>query len=251
MDQINLAQRYKYQKSRFKLLKKFKISCLIIAFTSGCVAIISICLLTPEIKTSSKLQLPSQISLTDWQFKESKNLNILLENDATSAQQYLYISSAQNVLKVDALYTNGMVSIPKSLEMIGIKYSNNNLIMRYLDKVGYYALFSDQERAYLSSCINSRGMTTVTEEQFINNRPLEITWSHISAYLMGTSDLFDDRCLFTTISIPIEKNDLVGQNNSSLDKKYQTLEKAWINWHLYWKDNFPKESYFFKTKSIP
>jgi cyanosortase A-associated protein len=240
MDQTNLAQVYKYQKSRFKLLKNIKIFCLIIACTSVFFAI-SICLFNSNLKTHSKLQLPSQISLANWQLKESKILNISLDNDATSAQQYLYISSPRNILRIDAIYTNGTVSISKSLEMIGVKSSNNNLSMRYLEKVGYYALFSDQERAYLSSCINSLGMTTVTEEQFINNRPLEITWRHISAYLMGTSDLFDDRCLFTTISIPIEKNDLVGKNNSSLDKKYQTLEKAWINWHLYWKDNFPKE----------
>ncbi|WP_271253905.1 cyanoexosortase A system-associated protein [Pseudanabaena sp. Chao 1811] len=239
MNQINLAQGYKYQKSRLKFLKNIKTSCLVIACTSSFVAI-SICLFNLNLKTRSKLQLPNQISLANWQFKESKILNISLDNDATSAQQYLYVSSSRNVLRVDAIYTNGTVSISKSLEMIGVKSSNNNLSMRYLDKVGYYALFSDKERAYLSSCINSRGMTTATEEQFINNRPLEMTWSHISAYLMGTSDLFDDRCLFTTISIPIEKNDL-GQNSSSLDKKYQTLEKVWINWHLYWKDNFPKE----------
>jgi len=239
MNQINLAQGYKYQKLRFKSLKKIKTSCLAIVCASGFIAI-SICLFNPNLKTRSKLQLPNQISLTNWQFKESKILNISLDNNATSAQQYLYVSASRNVLRVDAIYTNGTVSISKSLEMIDVKFSNNNLSMRYLDKVGYYALFSDKERAYLSSCINSHGMTTVTEEQFINNRPLEITWSHISAYLMGTSDLFDDRCLFTTISIPIEKNDL-GQNSSSLDKKYQTLEKVWINWHLYWKDNFPKE----------
>jgi len=84
MNQINLAQGYKYQKLRFKSLKKIKTSCLAIVCASGFIAI-SICLFNPNLKTRSKLQLPNQISLTNWQFKESKIFNISLDNNATSA----------------------------------------------------------------------------------------------------------------------------------------------------------------------
>ncbi len=237
MTQTYLSQTYENRKSRLISLKKIKILCLTTVFTASCIAI-SISLSNPLTKNKSKFQLPNQVSLNTWRLNSSNNLQQALQNGALSAKQYSYSSSAQSGLRVDALYINGVVSIPKSLEIIGLKYPSHKLRISYLEKVGYYALFLDQERLYLSSCINSRGFTTVTEEQFIYHRPLDLSFRHISAYLIGTRDLFNSHCLLTTLSIPLDKNNMVNPQTIYMDKNAQTLEKAWIDWHQNWKDHF-------------
>lgn len=238
MTQTYLSQTYENRKSRLVFLKKIKIFCLMTVFTASSIAI-SISLLLPLTKNKSKFQFPNQVSLNTWQLNSSNNLQQALQNGALSAKQYSYSSSTQSDLRVDALYINGVISIPKSLEIIGLKYPSNKLRIGYLEKVGYYALFFEQERLYLSSCINSRGFTTVTEEQFIYHRPLDLSFSHISAYLMGTRDLFNSHCLFTTLSIPMDKNNIVNPQTIYMSKNAQTLEKVWIAWHQNWKNNFP------------
>ncbi len=238
MHQTYLSQTYENRKSRLTFLKKFKTLCLTASLTSSCIAIM-ISLSIPLTKNESKFQLPNQVSLKTWQLNSSNDLQQAIQNGALSAKRYSYSSATQSDLRVDALYINGVVSIPQSLEIIGLKYPSNKLRVSYLEKVGYYALFFDQERAYLSSCINSNGFTTVTEDQFIRHRPLELNFSHISGYLIGTRDLFDSRCLFTTLSIPIDKNNMVNSQTIYMDKNAKTLEQAWIAWHHNWKDHFP------------
>lgn len=236
MAQIYLNRTHQDRKLRLISLKKIKTTCLLTAFAASCVAI-SISLFISPPKNKSKFQLPNQVPLTTWQLNSSNNLQQALQNGAISARQYAY-TSAQADLKIDALYINGVISIPKSLEIIGLKYPKHNSRIHYLEKVGYYALFFDQERLYLSSCINSNGFTTVTEKQFIDHRPIDLSFSHIGAYLMGTRDLFDSYCLLSTLSIPITPNNMLNSQTNSMEKNAQILEKAWIAWHQNWKDYF-------------
>ncbi len=242
MSQIVSIQKYNDKKSRIKTFKDFKVFCLIAVFTSTCIAI-SISIFTPNFKNRPKFQFPNQISLTNWQFRSSNNLDNVLKsaskNNAIAAKKYFYVSSTKDTLQIDALYIDGIVSLPKSLEILGLKYSSNSLNIRYLKSVGYYALFVDQERAYLSACINPYGDTTVTEDQFINNR-YNTTSNRIGSYLLGVTNLRDHRCLFTTISMPLENPKLVNQSTNSLAKMHQKLEKAWTNWYQNWQDDFPK-----------
>ena len=238
MSQIVSRQKYKDKKSRIKIFKDFKVFCLIAVFTSTSIAI-SISIFTPNFKNRPKFQFPDQVSLTNWQFQSSNNLDNALKNNAIAARKYFYTSPTKDTLQIDALYIDGIVSIPNSLAILGLKYSSNSLNIRYLESVGYYALFVDQDRAYLSSCINPYGDTTVTEDQFINNRD-NTTSNRIGSYLLGVTSLRDNRCLFTTISIPLENPKLVNQSTSSLVKMHQKLESVWINWHKNWHYDFPK-----------
>ena len=238
MSQIISPQKYKDKKSRVKTFKSLKVFYLIAVFTSTCVAI-SISIFTPNFKNRPKFQFPDQVSLTNWQFQSSNNLDNALKNNAIAARKYFYTSPTKDTLQIDALYIDGIVSIPKSLAILGLKYSSNSLNIRYLESVGYYALFVDQDRAYLSSCINPYGDTTVTEDQFINNRD-NTTSNRIGSYLLGVTNLRNNRCLFTIISIPLENPKLVNQSTNSLAKMYQKLESVWINWHKNWHYDFPK-----------
>ncbi|PZO43748.1 MAG: hypothetical protein DCF19_03720 [Pseudanabaena frigida] len=230
---------YKDKKSRIKAFKLFKISCLITVFTSTCIAI-SISLFTPNFKSRS-LQFPNQVSLSEWKFLSSNNLEHASTNGAIASRQYFYVSPTQEDLRIDAMYVNGVASIPEALGLLGLNYSSNNLSIRYIETIGYYALFADRERAYLSSCINPYGLTTFTKEQFINNRnTYDITLERIITYAIGFTDFRDERCLFTTISVPLINQKSVNQRTDSLSEIHQKLEKIWINWYQNWKYDFPK-----------
>jgi len=92
--------------------------------------------------------------------------------------------------------------------------------------IGFYHLFTHQHRAYLSSCINSRGGSTVTVSQFRHNRNTYdfLDWrlkERVTLWLQGQgkASVRDRRCLWVGLSVLL--------NNSSLEATYQNLEKAW------------------------
>ena len=184
--------------------------------------------------------------MNEWRSQSSSNPNNILETSlkesVVDSRRYLYTASLEEALRIDAFYVKGFVTIPDSLVILGLKISSKNLHVRYTESIGYYALFVDQERAYLSACINPRGGSTLTREQFMNNRNnYDITRDRIVSYLIGITDLRDIRCLFTIISVPLENKQIGNFNNNSLDVSYQKLEKAWSDWYNKWEDNFPKD----------
>lgn len=217
----------RFNRSRLRSLKTFKIYCLIIIVISSLITI-SIFLLIPNLQNRPKFQLPNQLSLRGWKLKSSEDFDDALKNGAIAAKKYVYISLKQDVLEIDSLYISGTTSITKYLEMSSFN-SSQYLSIHYLDSIGYYALFSDRDRAYLSSCINHRGVTTITEEQFVRNINL-VNLEHISFYLLGMRDLRDSKCLLTTLSVSLK--------TTKLDKAYRTLETSWIHWYQNWKINF-------------
>jgi len=232
----------KYQEKKLLLsqLSKSKNIGLVTVLIATCIAI-GIYLFTPSFKSRAKYQLPNQISLTDWKFQSSNSLDDLYANKAIASKRYIYQSANKELLQIDILYINGIVKVPQYLLDLDLNSSKNILVTRYSQDTGHYVLFSNQKRAYLSSCINPRGGSTITEDQFMQNRnTYDINPERIISYLLGTTDLRDTRCLFTIMSIPLEDNNLDSQQVNSLDDSYQKLEKIWINWHKDWQRIFPK-----------
>lgn len=100
-----------------------------------------------------------------------------------------------------------------------------------LSKVGYHILFTDQNRAYLNSCISPRSPSNINHQQFSQNRyhndlDFNIAWK----WLRGTASIRDRRCLWVNISTPI---------NSDTQTAYQQLETAWKDLYQWWLSNFP------------
>jgi cyanosortase A-associated protein len=249
MPQISLlSQKTKNQRANLRSIKTIKFICLVTAFTSSCIAI-SVALLIPKSKQNSQFQFPQQITLQDWRSQSSNNLEEALKNGAIAAKRYTYTSSTQDDLRIDIQYIDRGVDVPKYLVMIGLKPVVNSVDQRYLEAIGHYVVFNNLERAYLSACINPRGGSTVTEEQFIQNRnTFDITPERLGLYLLGVIHLRDTRCLFVVMSIPL--SDINSTTNPSLDLNqqringskvtYQKLEKVWINWYKNWENKFPE-----------
>ena len=244
-----LSKSHNYKKLKITKIQTSKKYFLFIAFSSSIIAI-GVSLFVPRYQDRPKFRLPDQVSISDWQFLNSENIFALLHNPqkakVADARRYLYTLSTQDSLRVDALYIKASVAVPKFLEILNLQYPadslNNNLSIRHQKNIGYYALFNDQDRVYLSSCINPRGLSTVTQDQLIKNRSdYDFTPDRIGAYLLGFSYIRDDRCLFTVMSVSLQKSQTSNLQNNSLDDHHQKLEKAWTNWYQKWENNFPRQ----------
>ena len=237
---------------RFKSIKAFK-TCkslfLITALASSWIAI-SIAIFIPKSKQNSQFEFPQQVTLSEWRSYPSENLPKALINDAIATKRYAYTSSTNNDLRIDILYINRRINLLKELKMVGLNPLKNSLNERYLEMIGHHILFQDQERTYLSSCINSRGGSTVTEAQFNQNRnTFDITPERLGLYLLGIKALQDTRCLLVIMSIPlINKYEKIPANlppntvaeNTVAETNSRKLERAWIDLYKDWQYKFPE-----------
>jgi cyanosortase A-associated protein len=102
--------------------------------------------------------------------------------------------------------------------------------------VGFYSLFIDRKTAYFSTCINPRGIATVTGDKFIGNTTPSLLsnrfqFDRVLPWLLGRQTLRDSRCLWTLISTPIDE--------AAPDDTMKALETVGINWTQWWQAHFP------------
>jgi len=97
--------------------------------------------------------------------------------------------------------------------------------------LGAYRLYSYRGQLYLSSCINVRGPATLTAEAFADNRrTYDEKFERILPWLFNQAYWWDQRCLWTQISTPIQKDASVAQVR---------LQQLWPKWATWWQANFP------------
>lgn len=222
-------------KKLYRMQILYKNICLV-TIAIAAVGAIAISVITiPKFSNRPRYQLPSQIDLPNWRSLSSQPLNLPLDSLLT-AHQYLYNDYSRNhQVRIDAIYLNRVSSFLNIIKNINIQYIESTLQLKYAANIGHYALFADQDQAYLASCINPTGQGTLTEAQFNSNQHhIDVVLSRLGSYLLGTADLRDYRCLFTVISMPIAKT-------ASTQVNYQYLEKSWIDWHRFWQDKFPTD----------
>jgi cyanosortase A-associated protein len=115
-----------------------------------------------------------------------------------------------------------------------IRTANSTLQLRFREGVGHYGVLTHAGKAYLSACVNPRGGSTVTEQQFTQNRyQYDLTVGRLLPWFAGQGALLDRRCIWTLMSVPMDKT-------TPPDDAYKTLEAAWFSWHQWWQSNFPR-----------
>lgn len=104
--------------------------------------------------------------------------------------------------------------------------------LNQLPEIGSYSFFTDQTNGYLSSCINPRGESTVTEAQFTHNRyAYDLRPERVIPILLGQQTFQDSRCLWTYIKMPL--------NDASPEATHQILKHVWESWYEWWQPRFP------------
>ncbi len=189
----------------------------------------------PEKGPSADFNFPPDLPLTEWQPLESESLEDKKTSNVVSARRYRY-QHPQNELSLDiemryVLDTDGNIKTLLNKHLDSETYPDK-LTIRHQEGIGFYGIAATTERAYLSSCINPYGGSTVTAEQFRNNRnTYDLQISRLVPWLLGQQELRDFRCLWTLVSMPLE--------GTTADQAYPVLENAWVSWYAWWQPRFP------------
>ena len=104
--------------------------------------------------------------------------------------------------------------------------------IKQIKGIGYHALLTDNQQAYLTSCISPRSLSNVTQKQFSQYRyENDLNWQIGWQWLQGLASIRDRRCLWVLLSTPVR------QDNIRAD--YRALEAAWEDIYQWWLPNFP------------
>ncbi|GAC1479848.1 MAG: hypothetical protein NVS2B14_20300 [Chamaesiphon sp.] len=217
--------------------KRLRMPLLIVTFANIVFVFGKTILFPPIVKeTKTPFDFPEEVPLPTWQLVASDSLSHKNLSQPVVIRHYRYI---QNQLPLDInmyylLQTDGDVkrfisdraSIPLSLVQ-------PSLVIRQHSGIGFYGIFVYQQQAYLDGCINSRGGSTFTAEQFNDNRmQYDLQLNRLLPYLLSEKPLRDRRCLWTHFSIPL--------NHASPESAYPILENAWFSWYHWWSSHFPE-----------
>jgi cyanosortase A-associated protein len=177
---------------------------------------------------------PATVPLSGWQLVESKPFKITDDPNFGSSQQYRY-QQHRLILNIDSHYIiRTSADVKDSLNKHLFKEKNSaSLLIRKNPNIGFHLLFNYQNQAYLSSCINPRGGSTVTFDQFRQNRnTYDLQPKRLALWIIGLEELRDWRCLWNVMSVPLE--------TLKPEEAYAILESAWYSWYSWWEPRFPK-----------
>lgn len=188
---------------------------------------------------------PDRVPLKSWQLvktepitnspKEQKNEEEYEDKEViASAKNYIY--RKENVtIEAEMRYlvgTRGSVhNILAANADIPLEILAQSEIQK-LNNIGFHTLFTHEDRVYLSSCINSRGQTTVSPRQFSKNRyKHDFKLSVLLPWLLSKETIRDSRCLLVNLSTPIA--------NLSSEAAHTMLQDTWQDWYQLWQPRFP------------
>jgi len=180
-------------------------------------------------------QFPPAVALAGW---DSISVQPLPgEKELPPGQQYQY-RQADRVVTVAVRVMPGDGNISRFLRVYTpIQGGNTGLQPRYQAGVGHYGILADKGTAYLTACINPSGETSVTPQQFMQNRYAGVTTARLLPWLLGQQSLTDQRCLWTLMSTPLDQADKKGA--IAPENTFKTLESVWFSWYEWWQPNFP------------
>lgn len=220
----------------------------LLAFTLGGTLLVLVkAIATPKpdaVASEAGRNLTKTVPITGWQFLESSPIEdkSTLEPGGSPAhgQRYQY-RQADTLMDIELRHTIGDGNVSRFLFVYSsVREGNSKLSsgIRNRTDIGYYGVLTHKGRAYLTACINARGGSTVTDQQFRHDRFVhDVQISRILPWLWGKEPLMDHRCLWTLMSIPVKPD----ANSTSVDSQeaYKKLEAAWASWYQWWRSNYP------------
>ncbi len=98
---------------------------------------------------------------------------------------------------------------------------------------GSYVFFIHQDRAYLSSCLHPQGQITATGTEYLWTKVISgVSSGQFIGWLTGKNTIFDQRCLWFHLSLPLE-------SSADNEESHRILIETWVLWHDWWTKNFP------------
>ncbi|MEG4804366.1 cyanoexosortase A system-associated protein [Microcoleus sp. ARI1-B5] len=184
--------------------------------------------------SATQFDFPSEVPLAEWKLQKSTPLKISDTSEVKAARKYEYQKN-RIALEIEMRYAVNTIGDVESM-MKGhtiLKSSLGKLALAQTQGAGFHGILQQKNRLYLSSCINPRGSPTVTAEQFRYNRNTR-DWqpNRILFWLLGRGNIQDRRCLWTQMSVPLDK--------TTPEDAQKILENAWVSWYGWWQPRFPE-----------
>ena len=218
--------------------KKIRILFLATTFSS-ILAVLGQSIFYPQTKDTviAPFTFPETVPLPSWNLETSDSANVQLAKQPpdisgqTLAQKRYRYRQNSVLLDIEMRYLVDTNANLKSF--IANQTGQLSPALREEKQIGFYSLFLHNGKAHLSSCINPRGRSTVTTDQFKRNGYVrDLRWERIAIWLTSSAEFRDKRCLWTHLSLSL--------NNTSADNAFQTLETVWFSWYDWWQSRFPK-----------
>ncbi len=219
---------------------------LLISIFAGATLVLGKLLLDPNIgkRQLTPVVFPQAVPLKGWQLQASEPFISKTTNYGQTIgkpfdQGKLYRYSQNNlVLDIEMVYEieshSAYQQFLRNYSPVGGDGSNELFVARQQPGIGSYSMYVVKDRAYLTTCLNPRGGSTTTRQEFNDNRDrYDLLSDRTIPWLLGQRSLRDTRCLWNHFSIPL--------NKSSPQAAYALLEKAWISWYQWWTLNYPQE----------
>ncbi len=210
---------------------------------SGAMLVLGRAIVMPKSSSSVLVTaLAQSVPLEGWQLTTTTPLKSVGEGVKGQLYQYRPQNSDTPAIQVELRQMLGEGNISRFLFDYSVIRQGNSKIQERQSQTGIYAVLVHQNRAYLTACINPEGGSTVTEQQFTQNRSQNI-WQvgRIVPWIMGQQgSLSDKRCLWTLMSLPIDRSQ---PEVVATEAAYKTLETAWVPWYRWWQQNFPPTPY--------
>ena len=219
-------------------MKNYRTTCLAIVAVAIALSL-GKAIVNPQAKTATvkNYDFPESIALSGWDLSFSKPVNprlvqppAYISGDFVAGKHYRY-RQGDVYLQIEMRYLNDTNGDLKGF----IKTQTGDLLpgLRKNEPRGFYSLYADADLVYLNACINPRGISTVTSDEFQRNLMIHDTrLSGIFSWLLGIDELRDRRCLWANLSKPLDKQ-------KSLAENYQTLETVWFDWYDWWRSHYP------------
>jgi cyanosortase A-associated protein len=214
---------------------------LLVVLLGSVLCVLGRAIVAPKVEEKSVVTypFPPTVPLTGWRFLKSTPLQPDINTNLPAGQRYQYHNGTTS-LAVETRVMGGDDNISRFLNTYtSIAGASVNLRLKTQPDVGYYGVLAHGGRAYLSACINRHGNSTVTEQQFRQNRHIyDLEVGRVLPWLLGQETLIDRRCLWTLMFTPLStdaKSDPIAS-----EKAFKTLETAWFSWYQWWQPNFLK-----------
>jgi cyanosortase A-associated protein len=193
-----------------------------------------------SVRKPTLFEFPLQVPLKSWQILDSQALatQVLWNGEVARGWRYRYQSTTRT-LNIELQYItdieNSQQDLPRMLEMFTPISADiiQQSTPRYDSRIGFYSLLTTPTTAYLSTCINPYGGSTITSKQFQQNRLRhDMRFDRLLPWMVGRDKLMDNRCLWTMLSLP--------RDRAVADPSSQILETAGVPWLRWWQAHFPK-----------
>lgn len=197
--------------------------------------------LNPNVGNLREYEFPENFNLRGWKLEDSEALKPVekpeYEGSSYRAGRHYRYRQGDIPLDIEVRYVTetlgGVDLFTREHERFTAKADAEEITARIRQRAesGHFAEITYGGYAYISTCINPRGLSSASPEQYERNQELyDTVLERVIPWFLGRERWRDDRCLWTLMYMPL---------GDDPQATHSRLESAWQDWFQLWQGNFP------------